>query len=383
MNQYNFPTTILCGQGALAEFVNRIQAKNHRHLLIVTDPSLVTYGLVDHLTRMLSEKDMAHTVFSDTHPNPVEEDVEKGAGIFRDQGCDAIIAFGGGSPMDAAKAIKIMAVHPFPMEPYDDAKGGDRNIVHPMPPLYAIPTTAGTGSEVGRSAVIILKSTGRKTIFFHPDLMPDMAVLEPELTTNLPEDITAATGMDAFIHCLEAYFSPGFHPMADGIALQGMELILDWLPQAVKKGRNLKARERMLIAASMGAVAFQKGLGMIHSMAHPLSSRHGLHHGLANALLLPQSIAFLEKADLDAAQMARMERVKAMFDKRIAKENSLSGQCRAFIKDLGIVRGLSHHGIGPADLEILSTEAFEDPCHANNMIPVTRSDLLSVYRAAL
>ncbi|MBW1898016.1 MAG: iron-containing alcohol dehydrogenase, partial [Deltaproteobacteria bacterium] len=285
MNIYNYPTTILSGQGSLKEFCDRLKEKSHRRPLVVTDKTIRTCGVLDKLIVLLKEREIRFHVFDDTHPNPIEEDVEKGTAAYQENNCDSIIAIGGGSPMDAAKAIKIMAAHPEPLAQYDDAKGGDQKITQPMPPLYAIPTTAGTGSEVGRSAVIILKATGKKTIFFHPDLIPDIAILEPELTAGLPKEITAATGIDAFVHCLETYFAPGLHPMADGIAKEGMELILEWLPKAISDGRDLEARERMLIAAAMGAVAFQKGLGMIHSLAHPLSSRFDIHHGLANALL--------------------------------------------------------------------------------------------------
>ena len=383
MNQYNYPTTILSGQGALSEFTARLKNKNHRRMLIVTDQTIASCGLSDQLTRLLKDQGIPYDVFSDVHPNPIEEDIEKGAAAFKEKECDSIIALGGGSPMDAAKAIKILTSHALPLEQYDDARGGFEKIVNPMPALYAIPTTAGTGSEVGRSAVIISRKTGKKAIFFHPTLMPDMAVLEPKLTEGLPPHITAATGMDAFVHCMEAYFSPGFHPIADGIALQGMELVLDWLPEAVKDGHNLDARERMLIAASMGAMAFQKGLGMIHSLAHPLSSRHGLHHGLANALLLPAGVAFIEQITLNQEQSARITRVWSLFEKRQSPSDSLSRHCQNFIMSLGIQPGLAHHGIAESDLDILSAEAHEDPCHQSNMVPVIREDLLSAYKAAM
>jgi len=383
VNQYNFPTLILSGQGALAESVNRLKAKNHQRVLIVTDETLKACGVLEKLTSLLDAQQVAFSVFAETHANPVEKDVEKGTAVFKDSQCDSILALGGGSPMDAAKAIKIMATHKPPLAQYDDAKGGDQRITEPMPPLYAIPTTAGTGSEVGRSAVIISAETGKKTIYFHPDLLPDMAVLEPELTVGLPSHITAATGVDAFVHCLEAYFAPGFHPMADGIALQGLELVLDWLPEAVKNGQNLDARERMLIAATMGAAAFQKGLGMIHSLAHPLSSRYNMHHGLANALLMPAAISFIENATLDTDQRNRVKRVQALFADRRYPSGSLSEMSLQFIKSLGIAPGLSSHGVLENDLELLAKEAFEDPCHPTNMIPVGFADLLFVYKAAL
>ncbi|MCD6584341.1 MAG: iron-containing alcohol dehydrogenase [Desulfobacteraceae bacterium] len=383
MNQYNFPTIILSGQGALAEFVNRLKAKAHQRVLIVTDETLKACGVLEKLTLLLDAQQVAFFVFSETHPNPIEEDVTKGTAAFKDSQCDSIIALGGGSPMDAAKAIKIMASNKPPLAQYDDATGGDRLITELMPPLYAIPTTAGTGSEVGRSAVIISAATGKKAIYFHPDLLPDMAVLEPELTVGLPPHITAATGVDALVHCLEAWFAPGFHPIADGIALQGLELVLDWLPKAFKDGRNLDARERMLIAATMGAAAFQKGLGMIHSLAHPLSSRCNMHHGLANALLMPSAISFIEKSDLNEDQKLRVSRVRSLFTDRGYIAGSLADMCRQFNETLDIAPGLSTHGVLEKDLELLAKEAFEDPCHPTNMIPVGLADLLSVYQVAL
>jgi 4-hydroxybutyrate dehydrogenase len=245
-----------------------------------------------------------------------------------------------------------------------------------------VATTAGTGSEVGRSGVIIIKATNDKTILFHPSLMPKIAVLEPEFSKDLPQAVTVATGLDAFTHNLEAYLAPGFHPMADGIALQGMELILDNLPLVFKNGHDLEARARMLIAASMGAAAFQKGLGMIHSMAHPLSSECGLHHGLANALALPTCIEFIEKSDLNQAQRQRIAKVQGLFRERGLAKSSLAESCHDFFAGLGIRFGLSHHGVKKEQIEKLSHKAFLDPCHSSNMIPVTENDFKSTFTKA-
>jgi len=383
MQQYNFPTTIYYGRGSIETFVETLKGKKHERTLIVTDRTLREIGLLDRLAGLLDGGGIQYSIFADTHPNPSKEDVESGARAFKESGCDSLIAMGGGSPIDTAKAVKIMVAHPAPLEQYDEARGGDRLITAPMPPLYAIPTTAGTGSEVGRSAVIVIPESGKKTIFFHPSLMPDIAVLEPEFTAGLPPHITAASGIDAFTHSLEAYFASGFHPMADGIALEGIALVLDWLPVAVRDGQNLEARERMLLAATMGAVAFQKGLGMIHSLAHPLSTRCGMHHGLANALLLPYGVRFLEEAGLDDEQKGRIGKVRAMFGERGLDRGDLSKSCEGFVEGVGIQLGLLENGVREKDLESLSEEAFDDPCHPYNMIPVTREDLLSVYRAAL
>ena len=383
MVQYNYPTTILLGRDALSEFINRLKEKGHKKPLIVADRTLEKIGIVGKLTDLLASAGIDFDVYTDTHPNPVEEDVEKGVVAYREGNCDSIIGLGGGSPIDVAKVIKIMVANPPPLAQYDDCRGGDRLITKPMPPLYAVPTTSGTGSEVGRSGVIILRETGRKTIFFHPNLMPAIAVLEPELTAGMPPLLTAATGMDAFVHCMEAYFVGMFHPMADGIALQGMELVIKWLPEACKNGVDLDAREKMQIAASMGAVAFQKGLGMIHSMAHPLSSLYGLHHGMANALLLPESVLFLEKAKLTAEQMAKIQKVRSIFAECGLGRGSLTESCGDFCEMVGIPMRLSKHGITAAELAKLSDEAFEDGCHASNMVPVNKADFLKVLSAAM
>lgn len=383
MQQYNFPTIIYFGRGSAEALAETLKEKNHRRALIVTDRTIEEIGLLKKLTDLLDARGIAYAVFAGVQPNPTDEDVENGARAFKENDCDSLIALGGGSPMDAAKTIKIMAVHPGPLAQYDEARGGDRLICKPMPPLYAIPTTAGTGSEVGRSAVIVMRESGRKTIFFHPTLMPNIAVLEPEFTVGLPPHITAASGVDAFTHSLEAYFAPGFHPMADGIALEGMALVLDWLPIAVRDGGDLVARERMLLAASMGATAFQKGLGMIHSLAHPLSTRCGMHHGLANALMLPVGVRFLENADLDDEQKGRIAKVRSMFAERGLDKGSLSESCSGFVRDLGIELGLSARGVAEGDLAGLADEAFGDPCHPYNMVPVDRDDLLAAYRDAL
>jgi 4-hydroxybutyrate dehydrogenase len=372
MQQFNYPTTILYGEGALKALAERIRG-HAKHVLLVTDATLVKAGLAAKVTAAL--QGVKVTIFDGTHPNPIEADVELGLEAYDRNGCDSLIALGGGSPMDTAKVIRFMATHPGPLAQYDDAKGGDRLITLPMPPLYAIPTTSGTGSEVGRSGVIILRATGKKTIFFHPRLMPDIAVLEPA-------HITVATGIDAFTHCLEAYFVNAFHPLADGIAQEGIRLVLKHLPIAYADGSNLESRGAMQMAAAMGATAFQKGLGMIHSLAHPLSARYNTHHGLANALLLPDAIAFLESRPLDAAAKNKLSRVQDLFREAGMAKATLAESCRGFFAALGVPFRLRNHQVPEADLEALSQDAFEDTCHASNIVPVKREDMLAVYKAA-
>ena len=382
MIQYSYPTTIYFGEDALEALAETLKNKGHKSILLVTDANLRAIGLVDQVCSVLKLSGAKIIIFDDVHGNPLEEDVELGTEFFLRHDCDALIALGGGSPMYVAKVIKVAATHPGPLSRYDDALGGDKLIVNEMPPLYAIPTTAGTGSEVGRSGVIIMRQTQKKTIIFSPSLMPDIAVLVPQLSEGLPKAITAATGIDAFTHSLEAYLAPGFDPMADGLAIESMRLCIENLDKCVINGSNLKARGKMQLAATMGATAFQKGLGMIHSLAHPLSAHCNTHHGLANALILPAALEFLERSDLNEAQHERIGRVLDLFKSAGFPVSTLSNTCYLWFIRLGIEFGLAHHGISEDSLAFLADEAFEDPCHATNMIQVNHDDLLSVYLKA-
>ncbi len=383
MRQFNFPTTILYGHGSLDEFADRIKEYRHKKSLIVTDRTIKEAGLLKMLTDRLDRSGAGYSVFDGVKPNPDERDVEAGVEIYKKEECDSLIALGGGSAIDTAKVTKILATNKPPLPRYDENMGGEKLITEPMPPLYAIPTTAGTGSEVGRSGVIVMSETGKKTIFFHPDLIPRIAVLEPEMTTGLPPEITAATGIDAFTHCLEAYFAAGFHPMADGIAIEGMKLVLDWLPIAWHKGENIEAREKMQIASSMGATAFQKGLGMIHSLAHPLSGLFGMHHGLANALMLRSSVEFLESSKLNKDQVEKLTVVRRLLEERGYEGKSLSECLELFVESFGIKPGLSTYGISGNDINKLASHAYSDPSHVTNMLPVLELQFKEIYLTAL
>lgn len=383
MKQFNFPTVLLYGEGALKESANRIKNLGFKKPLLVTDKTLVELGIVKQVKDVLTSVGISVAVYDGTHPNPVEDDCIDGAKVYKDNNCDSLIAVGGGSPMDAAKGIMVLATHDGPLSKYDDVKGGDAHITNKLPPLVAIPTTAGTGSEVGRSGVIIVNDTKDKTIIFHPTMMPLLAVLEPELTVGLPAHITAATGIDAFIHSLEAYFAPGFHPMADGIGVEGMKLVIKNLGQACANGKDLEARSQMLLAASMGATAFQKGLGMIHSIAHPLSSVAGLHHGLANALVAPECVAFLENQDLNTDQKGRIATVNSFFEGTPYKKEKLSETLKSYFSDLGVNFGLLNHGVKEDQVEVLSEKAFLDVCHGTNMVPMTIETFKQVILKAL
>ena len=387
MIQYNFPTVLFYGANSLQELAKVVKSKGLNNLLMITDSGLVSIGLAKQTQKILTKSKLKIDIFDGINPNPVEENVTKGVKKYQSGKYDGIIALGGGSAMDVAKTIRFMVVHDPPLAQYDDAVGGEEKIVNPLPPLYAIPTTAGTGSEVGRSSVITIKETGRKTIFFHPDLMPDIAVLDPTLTIGLPPHITAATGMDAFTHCMEAYLVDSFHPMADAIAVEGMKLIMTNLPKVIEKPDDLDARGQMLLAASMGAIAFQKGLGMIHSLAHPLSAEHNLHHGLANAMLIPASLEFSIKKALDEKMVSLIEKFKNITE--IISCNTLSDidnipyLLREFINSAGINLGLENENIREDQIKKLSQLAFEDSCHATHPFPVTKNDFKTVYTNAL
>ena len=283
ISNFSFPTKIRFGAGALEELPQQLDALGIRRPLVVTDPGLLATGAFKALEKISGKK---WAIFSGVHPNPTIEDVDAAAAACREAKCDAVIAFGGGSALDVGKVIRLCLKRPDkPLIPFEfeaDWSG--------LAPCVAIPTTAGTGSEVGRSSVIIMD--GRKHVVFHPSLLASLVILDPELTRGLPPKLTAATGADALIHCIESFTSPVFHPLCDGIALEGIHLIGEALPRAVRNGNDLDARGRMQVAAAMGAVAFQKDLGAIHSLAHPLSTFCGLHHGTANALCAPFVMEF-------------------------------------------------------------------------------------------
>ena len=288
----SWPTRIVLGPGALKRLPEEVRRLGLHRPLLVTDTGVVKAGLVDRVLSVLGEAGIVHVLFDRVTPDPTEPDVFAGLEAYRTGGCDGIIALGGGSPLDAAKLVQLLTSHSPPLSQYDDATGGDRFVTHPLPPLIAIPTTAGTGSEVSRSGVAFLQDTGRKTVIFAPALLPRAAIVDPELTYGLPPRATAATGLDAFTHCLEAYLSSGFHPLADAVAIDGIRRVSRSLPVVIQEPTHTQARLDMMIAAMEGAMAFQKGLGNAHALAHALTPIAGLHHGLANAVVLPSVMAF-------------------------------------------------------------------------------------------
>jgi 4-hydroxybutyrate dehydrogenase len=379
LTRFSFPTSIWFGPGAIRELTARCRELGVERPLIVTDPGLLTTGAFQALVGALGGaggQNKGWFVFSGVHPNPVEQDVRDAAGAFRHHHCDGVIAIGGGSPLDVGKAARLLVKRPS----LDFARFYDEPDWSGLAPFIAIPTTAGTGSEVGRSSVITLSSTGRKAVLFHPELMAKAAILDPELTVGLPPKLTAATGADALTHCIESYTCPDFHPMCDGIALEGIRLVIQALPRAFRNGTDLEARGKMLVAAAMGAVAFQKDLGVVHSLAHPLSTVCGLHHGLANALCLVAGMRLCAERKAGIYRRVGVAcglALDACTDAE-ADEHTISFVAR-FLAEVGLDQRLGQHGVTRAHLEILVAQAVEDPCHRTNVVAVTAEDFRNLY----
>lgn len=373
---WSFPTRILFGAGSVAKTGDEAKRLGATRALIVADKGVVKAGLDQPVERSLREAGLETALFDDVLPNPIEKNVHDGVKAFKDARADIVIALGGGSPLDVGKLIRLGVNHTRPLVDYDDATGGDQFITPNVPPMIAIPTTAGTGSEVGRSGVVTLDVNHRKTVIFSPYLLANAAILDPELTRGLPAFLTAATGFDALTHCIEAYIAKGDHPMADGIALEGIRLIAESLERAVKDGSDLDARGNMMKAAMMGAVAFQKGLGACHSLAHPLSSECGLHHGLANALGLPAVLAF------NAPEVGpKLARISAMLGGEPTAEGCVEA-IRKLRDRIGITGGLSKAGVPIDKLDALADLAFQDACHQSNPRACSRDDLRQLYEAS-
>ncbi|MBX3251982.1 MAG: iron-containing alcohol dehydrogenase [Myxococcales bacterium] len=378
---WSFPTRILFGVGAAGQLVAELKALGGRRPLIVTDPGVRSAGLLEALLEQLADAELEGVVFDGISSNPLESEVLAATDTYRNAKADCVVAVGGGSPLDVGKLVRLAATHPLPLAQYDDAIDGWKKVTRPVPPMIAIPTTAGTGSEVGRSGVATLQATNRKCVIFAPSLLPNVAILDPELTVTMPPRITAATGMDALTHCIEAYCALGDHPMADAIALQGIELCGKYLETAVHDGKDLDARGAMLKASMMGAVAFQKGLGACHSLAHPLSAEHHLHHGLANAICLPAVLDFNRSVVPEKiARVAKLLGARGENTETLAFE--CSGAVRALRKKIGVGEGLGAAGVPEDALAKLAKLALEDACHRANPRTCSEEDMLSLYKAS-
>ena len=377
IRQYNFPTVIRFGAGAVDELPGHLQAQGLSKPLLVTDLMVSGLNFFTKIKNSLTAKSFSVEVFSDIHKNPVKSDVLKGGEMFADTDRDCIIGIGGGAAMDVARAIVLRVNHRRDLFDYDDLIGGDKYVTEEVPYFITVPTTSGTGSEVGRSAIISEDDTHRKRILFSPKLLAKIVFADPLLTMELPAFVTAATGMDALTHNMEAFLAKGFHPMADGIALEAISLINQSIIKAVNNP-DLEARSKMMIASLMGAVAFQKGLGVVHSLAHPLSSLLDTHHGLANAVNLPYGMRFnLEGFEDKFKRIARAMELKEETGEAVV--NHLFD----LNKHIGMPIKLSDIGVKEDHVEALSDLAFADFCHPSNPKSVSRDDFKKLYQEAL
>ena len=376
---WNYPTSVRFGVGRIAELPALCKELGMRRPLLVTDPGLRKLPMIDSALASLRNASLGDAVFCDIQANPVGKNVEDGVASYRQAGCDGVIAFGGGSALDVGKTIALMVGQSRPLWDFEDREDWFTRVnVAGMAQTIAVPTTAGTGSEVGRASVILDEATHLKKILFHPKMLPAVVIADPELTAGLPPRITAATGMDALAHCLEAYCAPGFHPLADGIALEGMRLIKDWLPVAVKDGRNLVARAHMLAAASMGATAFQKGLGAIHSLSHPVGAHYNTHHGETNGVVMPYVLVFNRSAIQDKAT-----RLARHLDLPNPGFGALLDWVLALRTEIGIPHTLTELGVREAELDVLVPEAVDDPSTGGNPRPAGAPEMREMFVRAI
>jgi alcohol dehydrogenase class IV len=371
---WNYPTTIWSGPGRLDELPAALKRLHIANALLVTDAGLASTPMVAKALALSGA-----TLFAKVRGNPTGTNVADGVAALRAGAHDGVIAFGGGSGLDAAKAIALMARQTRPLWDFEDV-GDNFKRVDPaaMVPVVAVPTTAGTGSEVGRASVITDEAAHVKRIIFHPQMMPGIVIADPELSIGLPAHLTAATGIDAFVHCFEAYCAPGFHPMADGIALEGMRLVKEFLPRAVANGADIEARAQMLAAASMGAVAFQKGLGAVHALAHPIGAVYDTHHGLTNAVLLPYVMRHNR-----AAIAARMPNLSRALDLPRADFDTVFAWVLQFRDLLKIPPTLAMLGIDASRAAEIGAMAAADPSAGGNPCTVEHGDLERIFRAAI
>jgi alcohol dehydrogenase class IV len=382
ISQFNFPTKIRFGAGVVAELPAYLKDNNLSKPLVVTDPNVANLPFFKQIVQDISSKGISVEVFSDIHKNPVKSDVYKGDEAYYGTNRDSIIGIGGGAAIDVARAILLRINHREDLFKYDDLIGGDVYVTNDVPHFITIPTTAGTGSEVGRSAIIADDETHQKKILFSPKLLAKIIFADPMLTIDLPPFITAATGMDALTHNMEAFLAKNWHPMCDGIALEGIRLIHESLEKAVNKPasdvQHLESRSKMLIASLMGAVAFQKGLGVVHSLAHPLSSLLDTHHGLANAVNIPYGMKFNIAGFED-----KFRRIARTLDLKDESGEAVVQYLFELNTKINIPHRLRDIGVKSEHIETLSDLAIADFAHPNNPKPVTREDFKNLYLEAL
>jgi alcohol dehydrogenase class IV len=382
MNKYNwnYPTTMWVGENRINDIAQACNNLGITKPLLVTDKGLAKTEILKKTLSILNNNNLSVELYANVVGNPTGMNVTDGVNYFNKNNCDGVIAFGGGSGLDVGKAIAFMSAQNLPLWDFEDVgdnwtKANSEKIA----PIIAVPTTAGTGSETGRASVILNEETGIKNIIFHPKFLPSIVILDPILTLGLPAKITAATGMDALAHNLEAYCAPGYHPMADGIALEGMRLINEWLLEAVNNGSNIEARQNMLTAASMGSTAFQKGLGAIHSLSHPVNALNNVHHGLSNAIFMPYVLTF----NKDVIE----QKIIKICDYLELKDRSFIGFVNWILdlrKKLDIPHKLSEViNEKDFDLDRLSKMALVDPSTSGNPKKLTENDMKIMYQHSM
>jgi alcohol dehydrogenase class IV len=378
-HNWNYPTLMWVGENRINDLANACQDLKISNPLFVTDKDLINLNMISHILQNLKKKFNNLEIFSNFSGNPLGQNVDEGVKIYNKSNCDGVIAIGGGSAIDVGKAIAFMCGQERSIWDFEDI--GDnwkRAEGSKIPNIIAIPTTAGTGSETGRASAIINKDTGVKKIIFHPQMLPSIVILDPILTLDLSPRLTAATGMDALAHNLEAFCAPGFHPMANGIAIEGIKLIKKYLIAAYKDGKNIEARMSLLSASSMGSTAFQKGLGAIHSLSHPVNSKFNIHHGLSNAIFMPYVLSF-NKSEIEhkILEICDYLNINKSFDSFLEWILNLR-------KDLNIPHKLSDvMDCNNINLVELSLMAFEDPSTAGNPKKINQKDLKEMYEKSI
>lgn len=378
VGNWSYPTAIKFGAGRIRELAEACAQVGIKRPLLVTDRGLATLPVTVSTLDVMEEAGLGRAIFSEVDPNPNEVNLEAGVKVFKEGQHDGVIAFGGGSGLDLGKMVAFMAGQTRPLWDFEDI--GDwwtRANPETIAPIIAVPTTAGTGSEVGRASVITNAQTAEKKIIFHPKVLPSVVICDPELTVGMPPAITAGTGLDAFAHCVEAFSSPHYHPMSQGIALEGMRLVIENLPRAYKVGTDIEARAHMMSAAAMGATAFQKGLGAIHALSHPIGAMHHTHHGTTNAICMP------------AVLQLNREVIAGRFDKAagyLGVEGGFEGFCEfvdRFNDSLGIPKRVSDLGASGYDMDRLIEGALADPSCGGNPVPLTQGNVKRLFEQVL
>ena len=376
---WSYPTAVRFGAGRIAELGEACRAAGMSRPLVVTDPVVAGLPIAERAMAVLREAGLEATLFSDVAPNPVGANVEAGVAAYRAGGHDGVVAFGGGSALDVGKLIAFMQAQVRPIWDFEDI--GDwwtRATPEGIAPIVAVPTTAGTGSEVGRAGVVTNEAIRTKKVIFHPKMLPAVVICDPELTVGMPRIVTVGTGMDALAHCLEAYCAPSYHPMSEGIALEGMRLVKEALPKVAADGSDIAARGDMMSAAAMGAVAFQKGLGAIHSLSHPVGALYHTHHGMTNAVFMPYVLVHNRQAiEAKCRRLAAFLGLQGGFDGLLAWVLKLR-------EELGVphgLRGLSD-AIDPAMADEIAAMAVVDPTAGGNPVPLDAAGAKAIFMAA-